>query len=56
MSAETDPLRILRLHKTWAARHGLPWQRATLLLFGAACLVLEEAGTGAALRSAILTS
>ena len=51
MSAEIDSLRILRLHKTWAARHSLLWQLATLLLFGVAYFVLEEAGTGVAERT-----
>ena len=51
MSAESDELQILRLHRTWAARHTLLWQLAILLLFAAAYFVLEEAGSGAGERA-----
>ncbi|WEX90086.1 hypothetical protein PZN02_005440 [Sinorhizobium garamanticum] len=50
MDAETDQLRIIRLHKRWADRYTLLSQALILILFAAIYFLFDRAGLGAAER------
>jgi hypothetical protein len=44
MSAESDDLRILRLHKTWADRYTLLWHIPIFMMFGGVYFPFDQSG------------
>jgi hypothetical protein len=54
MNIETDELRILRLHKTWADRYTVIWQIFILVLFTGIYFLLEQFGAAATERADVL--